>query len=135
MNERQLQVLRAIDKCGRIGREGVVALLQKGPEEFGAGLDAVSASLIGLFLGLQGRTNEETVELASGFARRARQVRSRLALMEALDGVALSDGTTAWERLLAMRQNADQTWRDGGRPANIAWALDDIMEMQEQWNS
>jgi hypothetical protein len=46
-----------------------------------------------------------------------------------LDGVCamLGDGTTMWDRLLAMTPNDDETWERGGRPKNIAWALDDML--------
>ena len=56
--ETELQALRCIDKFDKIGRDGVVELLQKPPEEFGANLDPVSAGVIGLLLDTAGKTNE-----------------------------------------------------------------------------
>lgn len=127
MDPRHLQVLRTIDKFDKIGRDGVVALLQKPVEEFGAGLDPVRAELVGLFLDTKGATNEETLNNMRAFFKHAGLVRTRLDLMVMLEEAVEADGTTKWDRLLALRANEDQTWSDGGRPANIAWALDDMV--------
>lgn len=128
-NEQKLQTLRTIDKFDKIGRDGVVDLLQKDTDEFGANLDPVSAGLIGLFLDTDGATNEETLDNVKKFFKHAGRVRSRLQLMIALEETVDSDGKTKWDRLLEMQPNDDESWNDGGRPANIAWALDDMVEV------
>lgn len=124
-----MQVLRSIDKFDKIGRDGVVALLQKPLEEFGANLDPVRAELVGMFLDTTGATNEETINNISAFFAHAGRVRTRLDLMVMLEEGVEPDGKTKWDRLLAKRANEDQTWSNGGRPANIAWALDDMVSV------
>lgn len=126
MDQRYLQVLRSIDKFDKIGREGVVELLQKPVEEFGADLDPVRAGLIGQFLDVRGKMNEETLSNMEAFFTHAGKVRRRLDLMVFLEETVGPDGKTKWDQLLEMRPNRDDTWSDGGRPANIAYALDDI---------
>lgn len=128
-NPQYLQVLRSIDKFDKIGRDGVVALLQKPVEEFGANLDPIRAELIGMFLDTRGDTNEETLNNISLFFKHAGRVRTRLDLMVMLEEAVEPDGKTKWDHLLAMRANEDQTWSNGGRPANIAWALDDMVKV------
>lgn len=129
ISEKQVQVLRTMDKCDKIGREGVIELLQKPPADFGADLDPIQAGLIGLFLDTSGTTNEETLKNIKGFFVRAGHVRARIDLMLALDQHVISaDGTTAWDRLLSMSVNADETWARG-RPKNIGWALDDLLSV------
>lgn len=128
MSEQQIQILRCIDKADKIGRDGVVALLQQPAEDYGAGLDPVRANLIGLYLDTKGETDEATIENLSKFFARASRVRARLDMMANLEEIEASDGTTAWDRLLAMPANTDQTWNNGGRPENIAWALDDLVK-------
>lgn len=126
-NSQYLQVLRSIDKFDKIGRDGVVALLQKPVDEFGANLDPVRAELVGMYLDTTGATNEETLDNIGAFFKRAARVRTRLDLMVMLEEAVEPGGKTKWDRLLAMPTNEDQTWNDGGRPANIAWALDDMV--------
>lgn len=130
--ETKLQVLRTIDKFDKIGRDGVVELLQKPVAEFGAALDPVRAGLIGLFMDVDGSSSEQTVDKIGRFFGHAKKVGTRLDLMGVLEGAADDSGRTAWDRLLDMPQNEDETWKDGGRPANIGWALDDILELVVQ---
>lgn len=128
VNARYLQALRSIDKFDKIGRGGVVELLQKPEEEFGANLDPVQAELIGMFLDVNGATNEETLNNMAEFFQHAGRIRTRVDLMVLLDSSEDASGKTKWDHLLAMRTNEDQTWRDGARPANVAWALDDMVK-------
>ena len=123
-----IQVLRTIDKLDKIGRDGVVDLLQKPVSEFGADLDPVRAALIGMFLDTGSDSNGQTLENIGVFFQSVARVRSRLDLMVALEDREVEPGVTAWDRLLCLPCNDDETWRDGGRPANIAWALDDIVK-------
>jgi hypothetical protein len=129
MTEKQIQVLRTMDKLDRIGTEGVVALLQKPPAEFGAQLDIIQAELIGLFLGTTGETNEETIRNAEDFRSHAGKVMGRVEMMGFLEGHKVGDGETALDRLLAMPTNDDEVWSPGHRPKNIAWALDDLVSV------
>jgi hypothetical protein len=124
-----LQILRTIDKLDKLGKDGVVELLQKPESEFGAGLDVISANLIGLFLDNgQGKTNEQTIERMSSYLKHAIKVKSRIDLMVALEENILEDGQTSWDKLLAMPANKDETWNNKGRPNNIGWALDDLIK-------
>ena len=125
--DQRLQVMRSIDKFDKIGRDGVVELLQKPDDEFGANLDPVRAELVGMFLDTKGETNEEAFVNLSKFFMQSSRVRTRLDLMCVLDEAVEPDGRTKWDRLLSMPTTEDQTWRDGCRPANIAWALDDMV--------
>jgi hypothetical protein len=124
-----LQILRTIDKLDKLGKDGVVELLQKPESEFGAGLDVISANLIGLFLDNgQGKTNEQTIERMSSYLGHAIKVKSRIDLMVALEENILEDGQTSWDKLLAMPSNEDETWDNKGRPKNIGWTLDDLIK-------
>jgi hypothetical protein len=123
------QVLRTIDKHDKIGTEGVVALLQKPPAEFGASLDPVTAGLVGQFLSIKGATNEETLDRLRSFFTHAGRVSSRLRLMAELERAETALGVTKWDELLDMPPNGNQTWDNGGRPENIGWALDDILDV------
>ena len=123
----KLQTLRTIDKFDKIGRDGVVELLQKPLEEFGANLDPIQAELIGIFLDTPGATDEEKINNIGEFFKLAKRVRCRIDLMVLMEEQVNADGKTMWDKLIAMRCNADQTWEHGGRPENIAWALDDII--------
>lgn len=119
-----LQVLRTLDKFDAIGRDGVVELLQKPAAEFGADLDPVQAGLVGLFLDCSGTSNKQTIDKVKRWFANARNVRSRVDMMALLEGHG--EGETAFDRLLRMPANDDNTWSDGRRPRNIAWALDDL---------
>ena len=123
-----IQVLRTIDKFDKIGRDGVVALLQKPADEFGAGLDPIRAELVGRFLDTKGASNAETLDAIKGFLASAGKIRTRMELLEALESTTKEDGRTGLDLLLALRPNEDQSWANGGRPENIAWALDDLVE-------
>jgi histidyl-tRNA synthetase len=128
MDEQYLQVLRSIDKYDKIGVDDVVELLQKPIEEFGANLDPISARFFGLFLKTTGETNKETLDNIEKLLKRAPRIRTRIDLIVLLEETLEPNGKTKWERLLEMRRNEDQSWNNGGRPANIAWALDDIVD-------
>ena len=124
--QREEQVLRTLDKADKIGVDGFIALLQEPPEKFGAGLDRFRAEWIGSFRRCTGRDNDETIANLRAWFEIAPTIRRRLDLMCALAKQTDAGGTTAWDRLLNMPDNDDQSWRDGGRPANIGWALDDL---------
>ncbi len=121
MNQK-LQTLRTIDKFDKIGRDGVVELLQKPEAEFGANLMEWQANLIGEYLDMKGATNEETLANLKTFLPRATRISNRFKLIAAMQMAGKFDD------FLALKTNADNTWKDGGRPENIAWALDDIAE-------
>ncbi len=123
--DQKLAVLRSLDKADKLGRAGVVELLQKPFDEFGANLDPITAELLGQYVDCSGASNEQTLRKLNAFLPHAEGVRRRLDLIVLLDATPV-DGVTGWDFLLEMRPNEDGTWRDGGRPANIAWALDDI---------
>lgn len=123
----KLQVLRSIDKYDRVGDCGLFDLLTKGKmDSSGAFIDGANlSSSKALFL----------VSLVS----KNRNLHARLNLIEALENEVIRQGEdncgwTAWDELLNMPINEDETWKDGGRPANIAWALDDIIEVSEKVN-
>ena len=120
------QVLRTIDKADKIGVAGVVELLQRPVEDFGAGLDPVRAALIGRFLETKGDTNEQTLANMRAWFDHAPQVMRRLDLAVTLDEIAVGN-RTALDVILALPARSDQTWSDGGRPANIGIALDDMI--------
>jgi hypothetical protein len=118
-DEKWLQVLRQIDKLDRVGLAGVFDRLTTGAKDDsgafvpGVGMDrANAATLLGL-MNLQPLT-------------------SRLELMVALEDHQRPDGSSAWDALLAMRPPADNSWRNGGRPENIGWALDDLIAGMKQ---
>lgn len=125
-----LQILRTIDKFDKIGRDGVVELLQKPAEEFGADLDPVRAAMVGLFLdSAVGDSNEQTIANIERTMAHIAKIRGRLDLMCKLEDTVVDAraGETAWDRLLNMPVNADNTWTGRGRPRNVAWALDDLL--------
>lgn len=143
LTTQQMQVLRTMDKHDAIGTAGVVALLQKPESEFGAGLSATQARMVGDFLETKGADNAETLGnirawFVNAQAKRAMAdivlksplVMSRCKMLCVLDDdVIMEDGETGLDTLLNMPANADQTWRGAGRPENLAWALDDILRM------
>jgi len=127
-----IQVLRCIDKCDKIGVDEVVMLLQKPDNEFGANLDAVRANLIGQFLQSRG-SDEQILQKMRDFFSHANRVMARLHMITFLENDEREDGTTGFDLLLNMRPNDDETWADGGRPKNITFAIDDIInEMKGQ---
>ena len=123
MTDIEMQILRTVDKVDKIGVCGVIDLLQKPAEQFGAGLDPVRAELVGSFLTARGATNGQTLENLRAWFPRADLVTRRVKLLVLLEDM---EGETALDRLLSLRPNDDQTWANDGRPANIAWALDDL---------
>lgn len=126
MNSMEIQVLRTIDKFDRIGRDGVVELLQKPEGEFGAGLDPVRAELVGQLFDTKGQTNRETLENLTRYIKHAGRVGLRLRIMTYLETQEIKDGYTMWDRLIDMPTSPDETWQNGMRPENLGWALDDI---------
>ena len=121
----QLQVCREIDKIDRVGRNGVLARLTTGAtDESGAYLPGlgIHPAQAELLLGMICDGGDEPL------AHTAR-VSSRLRLLAHLEETSDPSGSgTVWDWLLAMPVNADNTWSDGRRPENIAWALDDLVE-------
>lgn len=113
--QRKIQCLRTIDKVDRLGLDAVTKLLME-PMPDGPDLDAGQAFCIGAFL-----------EAGTGGP-----ICDRFLAIDGLERTDLGDGTTAWDRLIALPQNPDQTWRDGGRPENIAWAIDDLIALARQ---
>ncbi len=131
------QTLREIDKLEKIGLDGVCAMLGAGHKDasgafnVGVGLDPLQVGMVRMFLTDNiGQTNEETLDLLSKKMALLGQIRSRIDVMVFLEETIVNHrtGETAWERLLDMPQNADETWGANSRPANIAWALDDIVK-------
>jgi len=128
LTEKTLQVLRTIDKADRIGIPATVDLLQQPIAAFGADLDPIQASLIGLFLDTKEKDGDDPIGHMRAFFSGAARVMARVDMMAFLDQQPPdADGKTALDRLLAIPQNDDETWNAGGRPKNIAWALDDLV--------
>lgn len=131
----QIQVLRTIDKLDKVGLGGVEKLLTIGLTDVsgsfipGCGLDPIQTNLLMGFLATKGETNDATLRAISAWFGRAQQVNSRIDMMVFLEDTDIGGDRTAWDRLLDMRPNEDETWSDGGRPANIAWALDDLVKV------
>jgi len=121
----KLQVLREIDKLDRIGPDGVRKMLTTGMKDAsgtfnkGVGLDDFTAEY---FVTICTQKGEGNVILAN-----LQRLHSRLNLMIKLEETVIDGDTTAWDQLINMTPNADETWANGGRPANIGWALDDII--------
>jgi hypothetical protein len=121
-----LQVFREIDKLDKIGAEGVRAMLLDGRvDESGAfvpgvGLHTFQADFI-----------LACITPGDGALGKTPMLVSRINLMAAMEERVAdpATGETHWDRLLALPANADNSWAGGGRPANIGWALDDIIEV------
>lgn len=141
-SEQNLQILREIDKLDRIGLDGVCAMLGEGMEDSsgafnpGVGLLPIQVSMIRYFL--EGydkeKTNEEALDEISEKLDRLSKVKSRIDLMTILEDtiVNLETGETYWDRFISMNGNEDETWSKDGRPKNIGWALDDLIEGLKQ---
>lgn len=114
-DQNKLQILRHIDKLDRVGPEGVFDRLTTGAK------DDSGAFISGVGL------EKSTALLLLGFVVTDRPIMARIDLMVKLNAHELPSGGTALDWLLDMPANADNTWKEGGRPANIAWALDDIL--------
>ena len=139
MNDQLLQVLREIDKLDKIGLDGVCAMLGNGLRDAsgafnkGVGLMPIQVGMIRLFLTATAdrqMNNDETLNRIRDVAHRLENIRSRIDLMSVLEEAVQSDGTTAWDALIALPTTNNETWSDTPclmRPANIAWALDDIL--------
>lgn len=124
--DQRLQALRTIDKWDKLGRDGVLALLQKDRAEFGSELQFWQAALLVDFIGSP--TTGLDPKVIETKLRDMTRIRSRFGLMAGLDSdaTACPAGKTAWDRLIEMPTCKNQAWGNGCRPANIAWALDDI---------
>ena len=128
----RLQVLREIDKLDKIGIDGVCAMLGDGMRDAsgafnkGVGLHPLQIGMIRIFFD----NSEGGFEALERSMKRLSQISQRIHFMAHLEEtvVCAASGETAWDRLLAMPTNDDETWKNGGRPANIAWALDDIIQ-------
>lgn len=125
--EKEIQVLRTIDKFDKIGADGVEELLQKSQEEYGAGLDKVRAKMVVEFLTCKGETNDKTLENMKRWFRLMPIIKRRLDLIDYLETEEISPDYTKWDQLLDMPTNEDETWSGNGRPKNIAYTLDDIL--------
>lgn len=103
MIDRQLQILRSLDKHDRVGDVGVFDLLTDGRADEsgdvtpGCGLAPAQAAVIVGFV----NAGKET------------PVARRFWLMAQLESTVV-DGETLWDKMLA------------GKPENIGWALDDL---------
>ena len=124
------QVLREIDKLDKVGPIGVFARLTAGLT------DTSGAAIEGA-----GLTNKQALIIMAGIASPissspvVRKVSGRIAMMVALEKIETDDtGYTAWDRLIDMPVNDDETWSEGRRPRNIGWALDDIVALLRRRN-
>lgn len=130
MNESMLQALRTIDKVDRLGVDGVRALLVKplGGDDFGAGLQPWQAEILCRLLDLRSSPQATIIPDLMAYLRTVDRVAGRIRLMAVMEGLTVQ-AATVWDHLLAMPGNVDNTWGPDGksRPANIGWALDDII--------
>lgn len=135
--DQRVQVLREIDKLDKIGLDGVCSMLGDGLRDAsgafnkGVGLMPVQVGIIRLFLTeTTGHdSNEKTLAALKTVMLRLGRIRGRIDLMCALEESAdEASGLTAWDKLLAMPTNKDNTWSNGGRPGNVGWALDDMLD-------
>ena len=127
-----LQFLRTIDKMDRIGLDGVCDLLAKPAEEYGAGLADYQVQMVRFFFAPSSRSDDSgTVSLDEMRSRLKHlyKVKSRLVMIALLEEGGEDGRETALDRLLAMRVSDDQSWSNGQRPANIAWAIDDLVQL------
>ncbi len=122
MNTQQLQTLRCIDKFDKLGREGVVELLQKSEDESGANLMSWQAELIGKYLDCSNASN--AIEAVKSWQTFAEKIRSRVELLTLLDA---GEGYTLLDRIIDYPANTDNTWSDTARPKHVGYALDDIL--------
>ena len=134
--KRNLQILREIDKLDKIGLDGVCAMLGDGLTDAsgafnkGVGLDPLQVGMMRLFLSETAVSGEDSLQslkrLENVFAKLT-TIRCRVILMTALEGIRTEGGSTAWDRLIDMPSNNDQSWSGGGRPRNMAICLDDLV--------
>lgn len=112
-------------------KTSVFELLQKPEAEFGAGLQLRQAEVICWIFDIPRRPSTEWLTGLTKLARKIAQVKGRIDLRALLEETTVG-AESAWDRLLAIPVNVDKTRRDGGRPANIGWALDDILHVLSQ---
>jgi len=86
------------------------------------------AELIGMFLDCASSSNEETIDNVRSRFSRASMIKNRILFMVELDQMKGPNGLTALDNLLAMETNSNETWENGNRPENIAFALDDMLK-------
>lgn len=107
----KLQVLRTIDKAGKLEPESVFDLLTTGR------MDKSGAFIPGC-----GLSNGQAVALIGFiFSERRPHVTSRITLMVHLEETEMPDGRTAWDHLLDTYKNT--------KGANIGWMLDNILDL------
>lgn len=129
MTEQEAQTLRTMDKFDKIGAAGVVELLQKPFEDFGANLTKEQAEIIGFFVSLRGVDNRETISNLVNLFSPNRRLPARLDLLDLLEATPHDEHGDWLGYYLALPANKDQTWGRGGRPANVAWMLDDMVRL------
>lgn len=115
MDKRQLQFLRTIDKLDRFGIDYISELLMK-PLPDGPNLSLGQTMIVRTFLQPFDRINY------------------RLGMINYLDKQKFNEDYTGLDWLIDLPCNEDQTWKDNGRPSNIAWALDDLIEYFSRGN-
>lgn len=120
-NDQRLQVLREIDKLDKIGAAGVRAMLTSGLTDAsgahnpGVGLPPFIADFV---------ISCVTAPSVSALST----LLSRFDMIAFLEGHELKPGFTLFDRLLRLPTNEDETWNNGGRPKNLAWAIDDLVK-------
>ena len=113
-----LQVLREVDKLDRLGPDQVrVNLVDV------AGVHPVQAEAIIAFV------DQRFGAGVDGMQRWFDVIGTRFELMIALQECDVGNGRTAWDVLIETPTNADNSWEGGGRPENIGFALDDIVQL------
>lgn len=116
------QILREIDKLDRIGIDGVYSMLTKGMLDKsvsfnkGVGLHPFQSNFIIACI------TAKKLDFIS-------QLFSRINLMVTLEKIQINENETAWDKLINMEQNKDNTWKNNKRPENIGWALDDLLRI------
>lgn len=110
-----LQVLRTLDKAGRMPPTGVFDLLTKGRKDKSGDVTP----------GCDLSTSQALALTAFVYAQKEPRINARLDMIDDLEqSVIDGSGKTAWDQLLE--------WYAGlPEPKNIAWIIDDIIEAAE----